>query len=86
MIISSAITMRKIKLERVSKPSQLDNIVSGSGNIAISRNTIGKRSHAIEFLIEIVFFLRDVTIIINNSIVAMVISICMLVMFFPPET
>ena len=67
--------MRKIKLERVSKPSQDESVVSGSGKIAMSKKKTGSNSQAIEFLIEIVFFLREMIIIISNSIEAMAISI-----------
>ena len=64
-----------MKFDNVSKPSQDERIVSGSGNRAIRRKTIGNRSHAIEFFIEMVFFLREMTIIISKSIVAIDISI-----------
>ena len=67
--------IRKIKLENVSNPSQLENLARGSGKMAIIRKTIGRRSQAIELLIDMVFFLRDMIIKINNKMVAIDISI-----------
>ena len=74
-MMSSAIAVRNMKLERVSKPSQLDSTASGSGNMAIKRKTNGKRSQAIELLMEIVFLLSRKTIMISNTIAAIDISI-----------
>ena len=75
MMMRSAITTKKMKFESVSNPSQLEKTVRGSGKRAIKRKTMGNRSHAMEFLIEIVFFFNDTIIIINNIIVAIDISI-----------
>lgn len=74
-IMSRAIVIRKIKLERVSKPSQLDNALRGSGKIATNRKTIGSKSQAIELLVEIRFFFRETIIKISNRMAAIDISI-----------
>lgn len=77
--------MRKMKLERVSKPSQLDNVASGSGKMAINKKTIGSKSQVMKLLVEIRFFLRETMIKANNRIAAMDISIWILVIFTPPK-
>lgn len=77
--------MRKMKLERVSKPSQLDNVASGSGKMAINKKTIGSKSQVMKLLVEIRFFLREIMIKANNRIAAMDISIWILVIFTPPK-
>lgn len=77
--------IRKMKLERVSKPSQLDNAVSGSGKMAISKKTIGNRSQAMELLVEMWFFFNEAIIRINNKTAAIDISIWMLVIFVSPN-
>ena len=73
--IKRAITTKKIKLDRVSKPSQVAKVAIGSGKIAIIINTIGKSSQAIELLTERVFFFRQIIIKTNKIMAAMVISI-----------
>ena len=75
MIMSRAMAMRKMKLEKVSKPSQVDNEARGSGKIAIRRKTIGNNNQAIELLIEMVFLFRDIIMMINNNMAAIDISI-----------
>ena len=75
-----------MKFENVSKPSQLENLASGSGKMAISRKTRGRSSQAMELLVEMEFFLSSATIVISSNIVAMDISIWMLVIFASPET
>ena len=77
--------MRKMKLERVSKPSQLDNVASGSGKMAINKKTIGSKSQVMKLLVEIRFFLREIMIKANNRIAAMDISIWILVIFTSPK-
>lgn len=74
-IISRAITITKIKLEKVSNPSQLEKVARGSGKMAMARKTIGSRSHAIELLTDILLFLSETMISSNKSIVAITISI-----------
>lgn len=75
----------KIKFEKVSKPSQLEKLVSGPGKIAMMINTIGKSSQATEFLTEIELRFRPVVIRISSNMAAIIISICRLVMFFSPK-
>ena len=81
-IIRRAIVARKIKFDRVSKPSHLANDSSGPGMIAMIRNTIGSKSHASEFLIERELRLRQMMIIKNSINAATDISICKAVIFF----
>ena len=78
--------MTKMKLAKVSKPSQREKAAIGSGNKANKRKTMGRSSQAMELLVEIVFFLREMTIMINRMTEAIVISIWMLVIFAPSET
>lgn len=82
IIMSRAMMARKIKLERVSKPSHWDKVVSGSGKIAIKINATGNSSQARELLIDMEFFRRLRIIKINKISAAMDISIWMLVMIF----
>lgn len=84
--IRRAIVVRKIKLDRVSKPSQLDNAASGSGKMAINKKTIGSKSQAIELLVEMRFFFKEMIISANSEIAAIDISICILVIFTPSKT
>lgn len=65
----------KMKLEKVSKPSHLERTVRGSGKIAIMRKTTGSKSHAMELLMEMVFFLSEIMISNSKRMVAMIISI-----------
>lgn len=68
-------TMTKMKLARVSKPSQREKAAMGSGNKAKIRKTMGRMSHAMELLVEIVFFLSEITMMMRKTMDAMVISI-----------
>ena len=77
------ITTTKIKFANVSKPSQLEKAAIGSGITAIIIKTIGKRSQATEFLIEIELCFKPSMISISNIIVATNISICKLLIFSP---
>lgn len=74
-MMSRAITTRKMKFDKVSKPSHLANVSNGPGIIAIIRKTIGSNSQATELLIEREFRFRQMIIIKNKIIVAIVISI-----------
>ena len=67
--------MRKMKLEKVSKPSHLESSSSGAGKMAISRKTIGSKSQAIELLVEMRLFFSEMIIKANSRIAAMDISI-----------
>ena len=82
--ISRAIATKKIKLARVSKPSQLANAVSGSGKMAIRMNASGRISQAIEWRIVMRFFARLKIIRNSRMIAAMRISICSFSMLFSP--
>lgn len=57
--------------------------MSGSGKMAIMRKTIGSRSQAMELLMDIVFFFSEMTISNKRIILAMIISICSLIIFTP---
>ena len=57
--------------------------MSGSGKMAIMRKTIGSRSQAMELLMDIVFFFSETTISNKRIILAMIISICSLIIFTP---
>lgn len=81
-IIRRAIVARKMKFDRVSNPSHFANDSSGFGMIAMVRNTKGRSSQAIEFLIEREFRLRQIIIIKNSINAAMDISICKAVIVF----
>jgi hypothetical protein len=48
----------KMKLARVSNPSQLAKVSSGIGKIAINIKTRGSKSQTMEFLIDIEFLRR----------------------------
>ena len=85
-IINRAIVTRKIKLARVSNPSQWASSVMGSGKIAIMANMIGNKSQAIEFLMDIELCLRQIIIIIKRMEAAIVISIWRLFTMFLSET
>ena len=82
-IIRRAIAIRKMKLAKVSNPNQLAREPSGSGKIAMKRKTIGSKSQAIEFLIDILFLTREIKMIIKSNNAAIDISICTAAMFFP---
>ena len=86
MMMRSAMITTKMKLEKVSKPSHLENAVRGSGKIEIMRKTIGSKSHAMELLMEMVFFLSETMISSSRRMVATIISICRLVIFTPSES
>lgn len=53
IMINRAIMTTKIKLERVSKPSEWASCSRGSGKMAMRMKTKGRRSQAIEFLMDI---------------------------------
>ena len=82
-IIRSAIAIKKMKLARVSKPRKSETFAMDSGNIAINKKTIGRSSQAIELLTDMEFLRTEKMIKINRMIVAIVISIWILVIFFP---
>ena len=67
--------LRKMKFDKVSKPSHLANVSNGPGIIAIIRKTIGSNSQATELLMEREFRFRQMIMIKNKIIVAIVISI-----------
>ena len=73
--ISRAMATRKMKFASVSKLSQWASSVSGSGKIAINAKIIGRRSHAMEFLMDIELCLREIIMMMNSAMAAMVISI-----------
>ena len=73
----------KKKLDGISKPSQPENLASGSGKIAIIRQASGRSSHAREFLTDKEFFFKNIRIKANEKTAATDISIWRLVIFFP---
>ena len=84
-IISKAIDTKKMKFAKVSNPSQLARVVSGSGKIAIIIKTMGSRSQAIELRIDILFLAKLVMTIISNISAEKIISIWMLLIFISPN-
>ena len=81
--ISKAMTIRKIKLERVSKPSQLARDSRGCGKMAMRIKMMGRRSQAIEWRTDRRFLAR-LTMMSNSKMTAAIdISICKLVMLSP---
>ncbi len=81
--INKAIMITKIKLEGISKPSQVAKSVMGFGKIATMMNAIGRSSQATELLMDIEFLFRQIIIKINRMMAATVISIRKLVIFSP---
>lgn len=81
--IREPIMTRKIKLDKVSKPSQLARAARGSGKMATTRQMIGRRSQATELLMEKEFFLRDIIMTINRTMAATAISSWILIIFPP---
>ena len=79
--ISRAIITTKMKFDKVSNPSQLAKDCNESGKTATIIKAIGSRNQAIEFLIDKVFFASSTTIIMNNIIAAIIISICRVFIF-----
>ena len=69
-----AMTIRKMKLEVVSKPSQLARAAIGSGKMAMMTKTIGRSSQATELLMDIEFLLRQMIIRISKMRAAITIS------------
>ena len=86
MTIKSPIISTKRKFEKVSKPSMVAKSVRGSGMMAIIIKARGRRSQATEILIDIEFLLIQKAIKRKRMIAEMIISICRLVMMFPPKT
>lgn len=82
MMIRRAIIARKMKFERVSKPSQLAKIFIGSGKIAMRMKAIGSNSQATELLIDMEFFLRLIIMITRKRRARILISICNLSIVF----
>lgn len=78
--------MMKMKLDRVSKPSECASCSRGSGKMAIIIKTRGRRSHAIEFLIDMEFRRRLKKIRIRRMRAAMETSNWILVMRTPFKT
>ena len=77
--------MTNMKLARVSKPSQLAKASSGFGKIAMMMKTKGRRSQAMEFLMDIEFLRRLRKMRTRRMRAAMETSIWMLVMWAPFE-
>ena len=77
-IINKAIMTTKMKLARVSKPSQLAKSANGPGKMAITMKAMGSKSQATEFLMDIELRLRERTMMISRIIAAMAISTCKL--------
>lgn len=73
-IMSDPIMTRKMKLAKVSKPSQLARVARGSGKMATMRQITGRRSQATELLTENEFFLSDTMITMNRMMAATAIS------------
>lgn len=76
----------KMKLAKVSKPSQLAKSEKGPGKVAMIMKTIGRSSQATEFLIDMELRLREMIIMSKSINAAIVISTCRLVMAISPET
>ena len=83
MTSRSAMIITKIKLESVSKPSRWANCSRGSGKMAIIMKTRGRRSQAIELLIDMEFLRRLKKIRMRRIRAAMDTSIWILVMWTP---
>lgn len=75
--------MTKMKLERVSKPSEWASCSRGFGKIAIMIKARGRRSQAIELLIDIEFLRRPKNIRKRSMSAAIDTSIWILVMLTP---
>lgn len=80
MSMSRAMVIRKMKLDKVSKPNQLARAVNGSGKMATTIKMIGKKSQATEFLMDMELRLRHIIIKTSKTRAAIVISIWRLVM------
>ena len=78
--------IRKIKFEKISNPRKCDKSSMGFGKTAMIRNTIGRRSQAMEFLMDIEFLRRLSMIIRKKNNDAIDIKICNLVMCSPSES
>ncbi len=78
-----AMMTTKMKLENVSKPSQVDRLAKGSGKIATMMKMRGKRSQAREILMDIWLRFRAKRMKKRRVRAAIVISICRLVIFPP---
>ena len=82
---SKAIITTKMKLARVSKPSQLAKDCKGPGKIAMIIKMIGSKSQVMELRIDKLFLASPIIIMINNIVAAIAISIWRLVIFNPPD-
>ena len=82
--MSRAIMTTKMKLDRVSKPSQLAKISSGPGKMAIMMKMSGSESQAMEWRMDMRFLVRLKMIRISRMIAAIEISICRFDMARPP--
>lgn len=72
---------RKIKFDKVSKPSQLAKDCNGSGKIATIINMIGNNNQVMELRMESLLFARLKIIIISRARAAITISICRVLIF-----
>ena len=84
MMISRAMMATKMKLARVSKPSHLAKASIGEGKMAMMMKTRGRRSQAMEFLMDMRFLAKQMMMRINKMMAAIDISIWRLVMTLNP--